>query len=259
MNASRGLSVLAVDDERPQLEDLARMLRASPRVGDVTTAASAQEALVLVSRDPFDAVFLDVRMPELDGLELARVFRAFARPPALVFVSAFDTPAATAFELRALDYLLKPVTQERVEDALGRVAAGSGGAVASAGSVDQPGPSARAPERLTPDVLPVDNVRGGGTRLLPVAQILYFEAHGDYLRVYAEGGRYILRGRLSDVEQRFETNGFVRVHRRYLANLARAREVTPMLNGTAVLRFDGGAEIPVARRQVPELRRWLRA
>jgi DNA-binding LytR/AlgR family response regulator len=94
---------------------------------------------------------------------------------------------------------------------------------------------------------------------LPVAQILYFEAHGDYLRVYAEGGRYILRGRLADVEQRYEGHGFVRVHRRYLANLARAREVSPMLNGTAVLRFDGGAEIPVARRQVPELRRWLRA
>jgi two-component system, LytTR family, response regulator len=255
VNASGGLSVLAVDDERPQLEDLARMLRASPRVGEVTTAGSAQEALVLVSRDPFDAVFLDVRMPELDGLELARVFRAFARPPALVFVSAFDTPAATAFELRALDYLLKPVTQERVEEALGRVAAGATGSAVAG----PPAGSTRAPERPAPDVLPVDNIRGGGTRLLPVAQILYFEAHGDYLRVYAEGGRYILRGRLSDVEQRYETHGFVRVHRRYLANLARAREVTPMLNGTAVLRFDGGAEIPVARRQVPELRRWLRA
>jgi two-component system response regulator LytT len=248
------LTVLAVDDERPQLEDLARMLRASPRVGEVTTAGSAQEALLLVSRNPYDAVFLDVRMPELDGLELARVFRAFARPPALVFVSAFDTPAATAFELRALDYLLKPITQERVEEALRRIASGSG----PPAEPHRHG-QARGADRPAPDVLPVDNLRGGGTRLLPVAQILYFEAHGDYLRVYAEGGRYILRGRLSDVEQRFEAHGFVRVHRRYLANLARAREVTPMLNGTAVLRFDGGAEIPVARRQVPELRRWLRA
>ena len=252
------LSVLAVDDERPQLEDLARMLRASPRVGGVTTASSAQEALLLVSRDPFDAVFLDVRMPELDGLELARVFRAFARPPALVFVSAFDTPAATAFELRALDYLLKPITQERVEEALGRIVAGAGASGPGAVAARNSG-SARAPDRVAPDVLPVDNLRGGGTRLLPVAQILYFEAHGDYLRVYAEGGRYILRGRLGDVEQRYQGHGFVRVHRRYLANLARAREVSPMLNGTAVLRFDGGAEIPVARRQVPELRRWLRA
>jgi DNA-binding LytR/AlgR family response regulator len=256
------LSVLAVDDERPQLDDLARMLRASPRVGEVTTAGSAQEALLLVSRTPYDAVFLDVRMPELDGLELARVFRAFARPPALVFVSAFDTPAATAFELRALDYLLKPITQERVEEALGRIAAGSGAGVGAAVSDARSGqspPAARSQDRGTPEVLPVDNLRGGGTRLLPVAQILYFEAHGDYLRVYAEGGRYILRGRLADVEQRYEGHGFVRVHRRYLANLARAREVSPMLNGTAVLRFDGGAEIPVARRQVPELRRWLRA
>ncbi|MBV9942341.1 MAG: response regulator, partial [Solirubrobacterales bacterium] len=119
----RALSVLAVDDEPPALEDLARILRASERVDDVETAASGQEAILKASRLNYDAIFLDVRMPELDGLELARVLRAFNRPPALVFVSAFDTSAVATFELRALDFLMKPVTPERIAEALDRVTA----------------------------------------------------------------------------------------------------------------------------------------
>lgn len=250
-----GLTVLAVDDERPQLEDLARMLRASRHVREVLTADSAHDAVRLASRRRFDAIFLDVRMPELDGLELARVFKAFARPPALVFVSAFDTAAVEAFELRALDYLMKPVAPHRVEEALTRVAAEWADAepaeprrAASSRRTDEPGDS---------DVVPVDNIRGGGTRLLPRNSILYFQANGDYLRIFADSGRYLLRGRLADAERGFEAHGFVRVHRQYVANLRRAIEVRPLLNGTAVLRFEDGSEIPVARRQVSELRRWL--
>jgi two-component system, LytTR family, response regulator LytT len=96
--------VLAVDDELPALEDLVRMLEASPVVADVASAASAAEALVALGDEgAFDAVFLDVRMPGLDGLELARVLRRFERPPAVVFVSAHDDFAVHAFELEAVD------------------------------------------------------------------------------------------------------------------------------------------------------------
>jgi DNA-binding LytR/AlgR family response regulator len=106
------LKLLAVDDELPALEDLVRMLEASPSVENVESAASAEEALVsLGDGDDIDAVFLDVRMPGLDGLELARVLRRFERPPAVVFVSAFDDAAVSAFELAALDYLVKPVSR----------------------------------------------------------------------------------------------------------------------------------------------------
>src|SRR5688500_15729941 len=149
------MNVLAVDDELPALADLVRMLEASPAVEHVESAASAAEALVaLGDGETIDAVFLDVRMPGLDGLELARVLRRFERPPAVVFVSAFDDAAVDAFELDALDYLVKPVSRRRLDEAIERVA--RRGAVAA--------PAGPAPEDET---LAVGALRGGGTRLLP--------------------------------------------------------------------------------------------
>jgi DNA-binding LytR/AlgR family response regulator len=242
-----GLTVLAVDDERPPLEDLARILRASPRVSEVDTAMTGRDAIVRAGHRRYDVIFLDVRMPELDGLELAGVLRAFATPPAVVFVSAYDTPAVEAFAVRALDYVMKPVIAERIEEALERVAAA--GALAGAA-----GQSAAEPAR---DVVAVDNLRGGGTRLLARGSILYVQAHGDYVRIYADGARFLMRERLSEIERRWAAHGFVRVHRRCLANLRRAVELRPEPNGTAVLVFEDGSEIPVARREVPELRRRL--
>lgn len=234
------------------------MVKASPRVHEVGTAINAREAMMSASRSAFDAVFLDVRMPEIGGLELAGILKAFAKAPALVFVSAFDTPAAAVFELRALDYLLKPVTQERVEDVLERVAAHANAAAAPPSSASPAAPPDAAELRgPAGELLAVHNIRGGGTRFIPRSDILYLQAHGDYLRIYADSGRFILRARLSDLERRLAPHGFVRVHRKYLANLARATELRPLSNGTAVLRFPGGHEIEVARRQTSELRRWL--
>ena len=116
------MRLLAVDDELPALADLVRMLEASPAVEHVESAASADEALVALGAGRrIDAVFLDVRMPGLDGLELARVLRRFEDPPAVVFVSAFDDAAVSAFELAALDYLVKPVSRELLLESIGRL------------------------------------------------------------------------------------------------------------------------------------------
>src|SRR5213076_2487822 len=116
------LKVLAVDDENSQLQDLARLLRSSSIVGAVECASDGHDALVKASGERYDVIFLDVRMPGLDGVELGRVLRRFAAPPQLVFVSAYDSAAVEAFELRALDYLRKPVSRRRLEEALERVA-----------------------------------------------------------------------------------------------------------------------------------------
>jgi len=255
--SGNGLSVLAVDDEPPQLEDLARILRADARVREVETAASGQEAILKASRRTYDAIFLDVRMPELDGLELARVLKAFAHAPALVFVSAFDTSAVATFELRALDFLMKPVTPQRVAEALERVSASS----PAAEDARTPGSAAApVPESVSDDeVIAVNNVRTRAMRLLTRSSILYVVAYGDYLRVFADSGRYLARGTLADIERRFEAHGFLRVHRQYLVNLRRVSEVRPLLNGTALLVFENGGQVPVARRHVPTLRRRLRS
>jgi DNA-binding LytR/AlgR family response regulator len=237
--------VLAVDDELPALEDLVRMLEASPTVDRVESAASAEEALVALGDGAaIDAVFLDVRMPGLGGLELARVLRRFEHPPAVVFVSAFDDAAVDAFELAALDYLVKPVSRQRLDEAIERVHRAAGATPAGDESLDA-------------DVLPVDTLRGGGTRLLARNSILYLQAHGDYVRVASDEGRFLLRARMAELEARWSGHGFARVHRGYLVNLRRAVEVRPQLNGTAVLLMADGSEVPIARRQVGELRRRL--
>ena len=138
--------------------------------------ASGEEALhALAGGEHYDAVFLDVRMPGLDGVELARVLRRFAAPPALIFVSAYESAAVEAFELRALDYLLKPVSRARVAEALARVSCQAGRRRAGHARVDVP---------------------GGGTRLVRRDDVLYLQAHGDYVRVVARDGRFLVRGTL---------------------------------------------------------------
>lgn len=241
-----GLRVLAVDDERPALEDLERLLGASPRVGEVVCASAGGDALRLLSERPFDALFLDVRMPGLDGLELASIIGQFAQPPAVVFVSAYEEGAVGAFELQALDYLMKPVSSRRIDEALERVVHAR-----ERGGVEEPS------GEPSDEIVAVERAHGGATRLVPRSSILYLEAHGDYVRVVSEDGRYLARGRLAAVEQRWQAHGFQRVHRGYVANLRKAVEVRPTLNGTATIVFANGTEIPVARRQIGELRRRL--
>ncbi|MCW3008968.1 MAG: DNA-binding response regulator [Solirubrobacterales bacterium] len=225
--------VLAVDDERPALEDLARLLRGERGVRQVDIAGDGREALARLGERHYDALFLDVRMPGLDGLELARALRAFADPPALVFVTAYETAAVQAFELRALDYLMKPVSRARMAEALDRVA------------------HARAVGEPADDVLPVDLVRGG-TRLLPRGCIRYLQAHGDYVRVVSDEGRFLLRGPIGEFERRWPD--WLRVHRAFLVPIARVVELRP----TAVV-LDDGSEVPVARRHVAAVRRRLGA
>jgi DNA-binding LytR/AlgR family response regulator len=248
------LTILAVDDERTQLEDLARLLRTSPSVREVECAYDGHEALHKASTQAFDAIFLDVRMPDLDGLELGRVLRRFAAPPQLVFVSAYDSAAVDAFELHALDYLRKPVGRRRVEEAIERVAA----AVDSTAVVGERNPARLAvPSADEHEMIAVANLHGGSTRLLARSAILYVQSYGDFVRIVTADGRYLLRSTLAEIERRWEPLGYVRVHRQYVANLRNAVELRPMLGGTAELTFSDGQTIPVARRHTAELGRRL--
>src|SRR5581483_6966366 len=174
---SRRLTILAVDDEQTQLEDLARLLRGFPSVEEVECADGGQDALVKASAQRFDAIFLDVRMPDLDGLKLARVLKRFQHPPQIVFVSAYDTAAVDAFELQAVDYLRKPVSRRRVEEALERVTAAFDQGVADRGL--EADASDRAPAEH--DMVAALSSQGGSIRLVPRSEILYAQAHGDFV------------------------------------------------------------------------------
>jgi DNA-binding LytR/AlgR family response regulator len=260
------LTILAVDDEHSQLEDLARLLRSSPSVREVECASDGHDALLKASSQAYDAIFLDVRMPDLDGLELARVLRRFAAPPQLVFVSAYDNAAVDAFELHARDYLRKPVGRRRIEEAIERVSAAVESSAAAAAAAVTGSGTARLAAAGRPgsvsagedhEMIAVANLHGGSTRLLARGEIFYVQSYGDFVRIVTADGRYLLRSTLSEIERRWAPFGFVRVHRQYVANLRRAVELRPLLGGGAELTFTGGQTIPVARRQSTELGRRL--
>jgi DNA-binding LytR/AlgR family response regulator len=119
-------------------------------------------------------------------------------------------------------------------------------------------PASRSAAAHEADVIAVANVRSGSTRLIARSSILYVQSHGDFVRIVAGDGRYLLRATLTDVQRRWEQFGFARVHRQYVANLNQAVELRPLLGGTAELAFSDGRTIPVARRHVAELGRRLR-
>jgi DNA-binding LytR/AlgR family response regulator len=254
MSTQASLCVLAVDDERPALEDLARMLRASAWIAEVVCAQNGSEALRQLAKRQFDALFLDVRMAGLGGLELAGVLGRFANPPAIVFVSAYEDGAVRAFEVHAVDFLMKPVSRQRLEDAITRVAEYTGRAAPRSAT----GPELPPEDPAHEEIVAVERANGGATRIVSRASILYVQARGDYVRIVSDEGRFIHRGTLSELERRWSAHAFHRVHRAYLVNLRRAVEMRPDLGGTAVMLLNDGSEIPVARRHVGELRHRLR-
>ncbi|MQA84459.1 MAG: response regulator [Streptosporangiales bacterium] len=236
-----GLRVLAVDDELPALDDLAYLLRADPRIDEVDTARDGAAALrrldrALAEGRPVDAMFLDIRMPGLDGIVLGRLLAQFATPPKIVYVTAYDEHAVDAFEVKAEDYLLKPVRSERLAEAVRRVAEG----VAS-------GPVGRT----EPEPVPVE-LSGGVTRFVQVAEIHYVEAQGDYARLHTASGSHLVRVPLATLEERWRGAGFVRVHRGYLVAVQHIEQLR-LDSGRCTVSV-GGTELPVSRRHTRELR-----
>ena len=251
---SRGLVVLAVDDERAVLRELQRMLEATQTVERVVAVHDARVALAAMAEEEFDVVFLDVEMPGVEGMALARVMQRFAERPELVFISGHAQRAAEAFDVDALDFVVKPVTRERLDRALERIQR-------------RRGAEGRLPERRRgngngngagSEAGPIALERpGGGTVLVRPDVISLVSAEGDHVRVHAGGQTLMLRHSLSELEQRWAPMRFVRVHRAHLVNLDHASELVAQLNGTAVLVLSDGKEVPVSRRAVMELRRRL--
>jgi DNA-binding LytR/AlgR family response regulator len=229
-----GLRVLVIDDERPALDELGYLLARDERVGGVLTCDSATEALRVLQDLDVDAVFLDIQMPGLTGLDLAQVLARFKAPPPIVFVTAHEEHAVDAFDLHAVDYVLKPVRQERLAEAVRRVV--EGGARTPAGGGDEQ--------------IPVE--RGGVTRFVNRSDITHVEAQGDYARLHVRGDSHLLRTPLSTLEQEWGPAGFVRIHRSLLVSLAHVDEVR--MDGGRCTVLVAGHELQVSRRHTRELR-----
>ena len=248
-----GLTVLAVDDERGALSMLCEVLDAEPRIGTVLTASNATEALAAlrgekriptgIPPERVDVVFLDIRMPGLNGLDLARVLGMIPNPPAVVFVTAHDDKAVDAFDIGTSDYLMKPVGRERLANTIRRIVQSRRDAVAS---VDE--------SSGDDEVIPVE--LAGTTKLVPRSSVRWVEAQGDYARLHTNEGSHLVRIPLSQLEDRWSDAGFVRIHRSFLVALPLVTELRMSASGYVVRVGSGedAAELPVSRRHTRELK-----
>lgn len=235
-----GLTVLAVDDVPAALDELVRMLRDAPEVDEVVGAADPLTALKMIHSGDFGAVFLDISMPGLDGLELASLLRKLSDPPAIVFVTAHEEHAVAAFGIGAVDYLLKPLRAERLADTLARVSRHT-----------EPAPKLDAMAAL-----PVE--AAGRTHYIRRSEVFFVEAQGDYVRLYTKTGSHLVRMPISRLQEYWESAGFVRVHRGFLLSLGSVRELRSDSAGGLLAHTEAG-DVPVSRRHSRELRERLLA
>ena len=250
MSATDPLRALVVEDEplaRARLRDLLEPVSWIRWVGEAATVSAATEAL---ERLRPDLVFLDVQLAGGSGLD---VLRAAEPRTGVIFTTAHDRFAVTAFELGALDYLLKPFGAERFARALERAQPVLVGRRDSAAE--------RGREVLGPDRLQRLFVRDGG-RIVPLAvtDVERVQACDDVVLVHAGGRTYRLAVTLADLEERLAPKRFVRVHRSHLVNINKIKEIVPWFNRNYILRMkdEKGTEIPVSRTQTRRLREYLK-
>lgn len=236
------MRVLAVDDVAPALEELRRLLLESPGVEEVATAPGPVEALRRIQADRFDVVFLDVSMPAMDGMELASLLARMTDPPAIVFVTAFEEHAASAYGIGAVDYLLKPVGPERLAAALDRVRRFTAASAPDPGTGGPVDALAAVPVEL-----------GGRTRFVRRDDVRFVEAQGDYVRLHTTTGGHLVRIPISRLEEHWAPAGFVRVHRSYLLAVPAVRELRSDVSGGLLAHTDAG-DVPVSRRHARQLR-----
>jgi len=236
---TRLLDVLAVDDEAPALDELIYLLQRNDNIAHVYGVGDASAALRELADRRIDAIFLDINMPGLSGLELAAVLANFSHPPAVVFVTAHEDKALAAFDVGATDYLLKPLRAERLDEAVRRVAG------SNPPDTDD-----------NDDVIPVE--LAGITQLVRRDTIGWVEADGDYARLHSASGSHLVRIPLSTLETRWRNAGFQRIHRSYLVALSMVTGLRTTDAGICVRIRENGAsaavELPVSRRQTRELR-----
>jgi len=231
------VDVLVADDEPPALVELVALLSRDARIGAIHAAPSGADALRLLSTEAVDAVFLDVHMPGIGGFDLARALDRFAVRPELVFVTADEARALEAFDVNALDYVLKPVRPERLRRAIDRIIAAR-----EAGEPEVPADSETVP-------VPV----GQSVRLVRRDDVRWVKAEGDYSRLWTEeGDSHLVRIPISELEERWAAAGFVRIHRSYLVHAGAVTEVR--LSGPVPVVGLAEVELPVSRRLIPSVR-----
>ena len=236
------LRAMIVDDEAPARSELRFLLEETGRVDAIVEASSARDAVEKLMDGRPDVLFLDISMPKTNGMQLAEALHKLKNPPAVVFVTAYSEYALEAFDVDAVDYLMKPVETERLEHALDKVIARGKGNSAPAAPAER---------------IPVE--KGGRKVPVPIDQLRYIEAKDDYSCIYTDTDRYLSVISLAQLEAKLSPHGFFRVHRGYIVNLQYVEDVEVVSSGVMQLGIQGieGKKISVSRRRVVQLKRAL--
>ena len=266
------IRAIIVDDEPLARRGLELRLGAFPDFEIVAQCANGREAVDAVAEHAPDLMFLDIEMPGIDGFEVLRRVPQTSMPM-VVFVTAFDRYAIDAFDAHALDYLLKPLVDERLDRTIAHVRDQFAqrrsmrhreqlvallASVTGAGQLDPEELIARGtagiPRRF-PEVLPIR--LGRETVRLPVGSIDWVDAAGDYMCVHAEGRTHVVRATMKQFEERLDPADFQRIHRSTIVNLRRIRKLRPHTNGEYFLTLEGGHELKLSRSYRDRLERIL--
>jgi two-component system, LytTR family, response regulator len=245
------LTVLLVDDEPLAREGLRILLELDPDIAAIYDAKNGHEAVAAIREQSPDIVFLDVQMPEMDGFGAMREIGA-DRMPAVVFVTAHDQYAIQAFEINAIDYLLKPVTADRFAKALERVkarlAARSGDTNRQILSLLE---TIASPTRYLKRLA----VRTAGkTVLVDVGEIDWIEAAENYVQLHTSGGGHLLHVTMSTLEKSLDPGTFLRIHRSVIVNVTRIRELQPVMHGEYAITLASGARLQSGRNYSERLK-----
>ncbi len=268
------LRVAIVDDEKPARDRLRRLLSEHPDCAVIGEAGDASSAVDLIDRERPDLCFLDVQMPEGDGFEVLRKVR---HRPRVIFTTAYDQYAVPAFEVRSIDYLLKPFSRDRFAAALERAREAHRGGmppdeeivrllkeIQSGLARPDASPAVGAPPTGSaaaagPAPIRIPARRGTRVILLDPSEILWFEAEETIVFARTSDARLVVDRPLGDLEQQLSP-GFFRTHRRYLVNVVHIREILPGEGGRfrVVMHDEGKSEVPLSRRQARALRGLIR-
>ena len=251
------LRCLIVDDEAPARDEMRFLLDRARDAEVVGAAANAAEAGVLVAAIDYDVVFLDIHMPGIDGISFARELRGRPGGPSVVFVTAYPDHAIEAFQADAVDYLLKPLDEARLDEALTKVARRRG----AARGEPEPDGDRRVPDGAVSATrrshrIPVQ--RGDRTVFVNESEVVLASASRGYSHLQLHSERVLVNFTLVELEQRL-SDSFVRVHRSHLVNLEQVRELRPDFSGGVVLVMADAQSttVKVARRQAAAIRRHL--
>lgn len=258
------LKALIVDDEYPARQELRYALSSFDNIEIVGEATNAQEALALIKALDYQVLFLDISMPGMSGLELGTAIQDLPRQPHIVFITAYDEYAVQAFEVNAVDYVLKPVEPGRLKKAIDKVVK----ITQEVSAADPQAASTEPPEaesRLAPvqqgqikiDRIPAE--KQGKTVLVAESDIFYAFTEQDYIYIKTFADKLFTRFTLKELEARLNPSIFFRTHRCYLVNLHKVKEIVPFFNGTynLVVEDKENSEVPVSRAQAKKLRRIL--